>query len=439
MTWRPVVEGDAGAQNAEPSQSRDVGADRRRLERGGTLLERVEHLASMTPWSSRSAQFRDCFARCQGVPEVGASRFAQVPVKSVVDAGGMTAVASAIPPPVVGGATWSRDAWQRVRLLLILTYVVAYVVWLLEVGLIIDRISVLTSVAILLLIANVGRSRRMWRLLGVDFVLYVAMWIAYDETRGAADRVGMPLQVESVRNVDRFLFGGADPNVWLQDRFFSPDHVRWYDVLASVLYYSHFIVPVAVIVILWVRSRPEWVRFMRRFATVLAIGCVSFVLLPTAPPWMAAGGSRSIPLHALPSLERPVARGWAALNVDSFIHAWETGRDWVNPVAAIPSLHAAFSLFVVVFWFPSIRRRWVRAVLLAYPLLMGCALVYLAEHWVIDLVAGWAVVGASFAIWGAIERRVTRRRADAVEADDVHETDGGADHAGAQAWTSQPA
>ncbi len=324
-------------------------------------------------------------------------------------------------------------------------YLIGYVVWFATKGLIIDRISVLISVAVLLIIVQVGRSRRTWAVLAIDFVLYTAMWIAYDETRGAADRVGSPLQVESVRNIDRFMFGGVDPNVWLQDRFYSAEHVRWYDVVASVVYYSHFVVPVAVIVTLWIRRRAQWVLFMRRFATVLAIACVSFVLLPTAPPWMAAGGSKAIPLDALPPLARSVGRGWDALNLDSFVHAWETGRDWANPVAAMPSLHAAFSLFVVVFFLPRVRRRWVRVALLAYPVVMGLALVYVAEHWVIDLIAGWACVGASFAIWGMIERRLAarRHRPDTTHLDPMGTSEAATAEEpiteGAQEWTEQPA
>src|ERR671919_1320627 len=107
--------------------------------------------------------------------------------------------------------------------------------------------------------------------------------------RGAGARLGMPLQVESVRDLDRALFLGADPTVWLQRHFYEPDHVRWYDVVGSIVYHTHFVVPVAVIAALWLTDRRAWVRFIRRFATVLFGACIMFVLLPTAPPWMAAG------------------------------------------------------------------------------------------------------------------------------------------------------
>jgi membrane-associated phospholipid phosphatase len=43
-------------------------------------------------------------------------------------------------------------------------------------------------------------------------------------------------------------------------------------------------------------------------------------------------------------------------------------------------------------------------VLLVHPLLMGLSLVYFAEHYVIDVLAGWVLVGISFLIWAWIER-----------------------------------
>ena len=305
------------------------------------------------------------------------------------------------------------DRWAFVRLAGVAAYGVAYVLWFRRYGIIIDRISVLISVTILLVLGHLGRPWYRWRRLAGDLVVYSAIWLAYEETRGAADRLGLPLQVESVRNLDRLLFLGADPTVWLQRRFYSPQVVRWYDVAASVVYATHFVVPVAVIVGLWLANRFEWVRFMRRLATVLLVACASFVVLPTAPPWMAGGGDRRNRLDALPPVARSTGRGWFHLGLDSFAHAWETGRDWVNNVAAMPSLHAAFSLLVVAFFFPWVRSRWWRAALLSFPLAMGVALVYLGEHYVVDILAAWALVGGSCALWARIERRGRRRRASA--------------------------
>ena len=95
----------------------------------------------------------------------------------------------------------------------------AYVWWFFANGIIIDRVSVLWSFAIFLTVASVGRPPREWMRSAGDLGVFVAMWLAYDESRGIADGLGMPIQVESVRNLDRLLFFGADPVVELQAAF----------------------------------------------------------------------------------------------------------------------------------------------------------------------------------------------------------------------------
>jgi len=317
---------------------------------------------------------------------------------------------------LVGGFSAALRAlgvgWEKIRLTLIGVYAAVYVWWFFANGIIIDRISVLWSFAIFLCVASVGRPAHEWLRTGRDLGFFVAMWIAYDESRGIADGLGMPVQVESVRNIDRFLLFGTDGVVVLQERFLSePGIVRWYDVIASFVYYSHFVVPPVVMAVLWVRNRHQWVRYMRRFATVILIGCTMFVLLPTAPPWMAAGGSNrsGYEFDALPPLRRPTGNGWRHIGLDGFVEAWDTGRDWANEVAAMPSLHSAYALFVVVFFWPTIRPVWVRWALLTYPLTMAVALMYFGEHYLADALAGWAVVGVSFLIWNRIEHNLATR------------------------------
>ena len=340
-----------------------------------------------------------------------------------------------------GRMLWGMDetTWKWIRLALILTYGAAYVWWFVERGIIIDRISVLLSVVLFLIVATVGRPWQDWLRLARDAGLFVLMWIAYDESRGIADRIGMPIQVESVRDMDRFLFFGHDPTVWLQYRFYEgADSVRWYDVVGSIVYYSHFIVPPVVIATLYVVNRHEWSRYMRRFATVLFVACTMFVLLPTAPPWMAAGGRNGVGLHldALEPLRRPTGNGWRHIGLGAFVKAWDTGRDWANQVAAMPSLHCAFAFFVVVFCFKWVKNWWLRALMLLYPAMMVTTLMYFGEHYFVDGLAGFAVVGLSFLLWNRIERRWERRRAEPNQASSGQT---GAEQTGAElAGSEQP-
>ena len=76
----------------------------------------------------------------------------------------------------------------------------------------------------------------------------------------------------------------------------------------------------------------------------------------------------------------------------------------------MPSLHSAFAMFIVVFCFQWVKDwRW-RAVMLLYPLSMAVALMYFAEHYFVDALAGWAIVVFSFWLWDRIEKRWAGRR-----------------------------
>ncbi len=273
-------------------------------------------------------------------------------------------------------------------------------------GLPVARLAVLGWVGGAFLVGNIGKPWTQQRRMVVDLVFYAAMWLSYDYSRGIADTFGFPLQVEAPRNIDRALFLGVDPNEWMQ-RHFLESSVRWYDVLGSLVYFTHFFVPVATSVYLWIRFREQWLRYIRRFATVLFAGVLTYVVLPTAPPWMAS--SSKYPYRIMEPLARPTGRGWSELGLETVNSVLLKGQQWANPTAAIPSLHAAFALFVVVFFWRRMPNSWWRRLSLTFPLAMGLTLVYFGEHYVTDIVAGWLYVGGSFWFWGRWEARRAAR------------------------------
>jgi len=305
------------------------------------------------------------------------------------------------------------DPMRWVRIGLMGAYLVVYLWWLRNKGLPLDRISVAVALGVFLVCAFVGKPRWQWAILGLDVVLYAAMWFAYEMTRGAADSLGMPLQVDSVRSIDRALFFGHDPNVVLQQDFWKPT-VQWYDQIASFTYYTHFVFPVIAMAALWATSHRQWARFMKRFATLLAVGCAMFVVLPTVPPWMAS--SKKYPYQLFDPLKRETWRGFYDLGFKGFVKSWQSSLDWGNAVAAMPSLHASFALLVPAFFLPWIKPTWLKAIVLCFPVVMLVSLVYLAEHWVIDGLIGWAIVGSSFWFWNRAERRQRGAKASRARA-----------------------
>ncbi len=310
------------------------------------------------------------------------------------------------PDNPTGRRPWlAPQRWAIVRRVTFGLYGVLYLWSFFTNGLPISRKSVMLSVLFPVLIGQLGRPWRRWVWTVLELAFYAAMWFAYDYSRGVADRIGMPLQVQMPRNIDRALFLGTDPNVWIQQHFYQRNHVRWYDVAGSIVYYTHFIFPVAVAVVLWVTNRRQWGRYVRRFATSLFVAVAGFILLPTVPPWMAASREPRYNYRILDPLARPTTRGWAHLNFKTFVDWVIQGRDWANPTAAMPSLHAGFALLVPLFIIPFVRWKAVKVTIALFPLAMAATLVYFGEHYVADILGGWLVVIGSFVGWGWWERK----------------------------------
>jgi hypothetical protein len=198
-----------------------------------------------------------------------------------------------------------------------------------------------------------------------------------------------------------WLTDGRIPTVWSQQHLYERGVVQWWDVAVSIVYFSHFLTVPAVAVALWTRARDPWARFMRRWIALTLAGLATYFLYPAAPPWWAAQ------YGFLPdSVERISTNGWNAIGLHgagNSLNALQVEAS--NPVAAMPSLHTAYALLVIAFFLPRLRRRW-WPLLASYPLAMTFTLVYSGEHYIIDVLAGWAYVGVIFVAVGYLERRV---------------------------------
>lgn len=283
------------------------------------------------------------------------------------------------------------------RRVLLLSYGVVFLWSLIVNGIPVDRLAVLAWMLAAFIIAGIGRSRDDMRLMVRDWIALVVIYMIYDYSRGTADQLGIGVNYTLPRDVDRFMFLGRDPNVWMQSLLLRSD-VRWYDVGGSIIYMMHFVLPVIPLAMLRVRNRTEWLRYVRRFALTLYIAVGCFIVFPSAPPWMAARDGYLKPVY------RITGRGWWELNLKTVSKTLDRGAAVLNAVAAMPSLHAGMSMLVAL-WFTRNSPRWVRVAAMAYPIAMMFTLVYFGEHWVIDCFVGWLVVFAAFAIADQWEKR----------------------------------
>jgi membrane-associated phospholipid phosphatase len=266
------------------------------------------------------------------------------------------------------------------------------------------RLFELLWILVIVLTASAGRGRSVWRILLDWLPLFAILW-AYDWTRGFARDLGIPVHYRWPISADRFLFHGTVPTAWLQAHLYTPETVHWYDAVAGLIYLSHFFVGLALGTALYLQSREIWSAYMRRFVALSLAGLATYALYPAAPPWLAARNG------LLPGV-MPSAithRGLEAWGFAPTATLLRQGAAHSNQVAAVPSLHAAFSLFVALFIIGMGRRPLRRLWVLAYPLVMAFSVVYTGEHYVIDVLLGWLYAVAVMVGCSVLERRYLSR------------------------------
>jgi PAP2 superfamily len=228
-----------------------------------------------------------------------------------------------------------------------------------------------------------GRARRFL----MDWLPFLFLLVSYDYLRGFADDLNPRVNVFDQVHADSALFGVV-PSAGLQALFLRATP-QWYDVAATAVYFIHFALPLGFATILWLRKRREFGRFVAAL-TILSYGAwVTYAVYPAAPPWLASK------LGAIDGVTRVLDRMLVYMpvrfDVPSIYHELDP-----NAVAAIPSLHAAYPMLVLLFAVRVFGRRGL--LLLPYVLIAWLAAVYLGEHYVIDLLIGALYAFAAFAI-----------------------------------------
>ena len=199
---------------------------------------------------------------------------------------------------------------------------------------------------------------------------------------------------------DRFLFFGTTPTQWLQAHLNDPKVVNWLDVAFTLIYTSYFIVPFTVAGFLWARDRLEFLRFSRRIVTLAAAGLATYVAFPAAPPWMAAD------MGLLHGVARTTSDGWQVIGGRT-VELFDEGQASVNLVAAVPSLHSAFTMLVALFLWPRVRRP-LRPLLRALSAGHGADAHGHGRALLLRRPLGWTYAGTVMGAWAWWERRRER-------------------------------
>jgi hypothetical protein len=218
--------------------------------------------------------------------------------------------------------------------------------------------------------------------------LFMLAELSYEAVRGISDGARAPAMVngQNVIDFERGTHTFFEPN--LQSVFI--DH-RWIIDFANFMYMnSHFVVTTAFLVWLYLFRNQNFYFVRNMFMVAMGLAVVLYALLPTAPP-------RLFPAEGLVD----TITQYAQVNHDSGLV-----KLFINPYAAIPSMHVAFSTMIGITGVMISRHAITKVVWAVYPILVFWVVIVTANHFWVDGAFGLLVAALSAVTAAQILARV---------------------------------
>jgi membrane-associated phospholipid phosphatase len=207
--------------------------------------------------------------------------------------------------------------------------------------------------------------------------LFVLADICYETVRGIAEGNKAVAFANGQAVIDLEKSTGTFFEPGFQSFFIAE---RWVLDVANFMYMnSHFVLTTGFLVWLYLRRNDSFYFVRNMFMVAMLLALVGYALLPTAPPRLFAEYGFVDTIN-----------DFSSVNHDSALV-----KIFVNPYAAIPSMHCAFALMLGVIGFALSRHNLSKAFWAAYPVLVTWVVVVTGNHFWIDAAAGALVAAAS--------------------------------------------
>jgi hypothetical protein len=224
----------------------------------------------------------------------------------------------------------------------------------------------------------------------LEIVLIMGLWVIYSLARLLADTNMAPAlhRAKELLHLEELIgihWEGPLNQLFTDHRMIGLAGSYWYASL-------HYIVTAGVLVWLWRLGADRYGPARRALVIGTLLGLLAYISLPTAPPRFLGGYVDVLSLHS--------ADGWWGADAS----APRGLGGLTNELAAFPSLHAGWSLWVALALQIYATRYWVRALGWLYALGTAVVIVGTGNHWVIDAIVGWMVILVGWALAEAIGR-----------------------------------
>ncbi len=206
------------------------------------------------------------------------------------------------------------------------------------------------------------------------YALFFGVNLAHATFRGFGENIA-PFKAVDVAQWDSSLFGQL-PSVWLQDALGSAGF--WAET--AFLYWTTFfwIPTILIAVVAITHDKSFFLRLLLLHATLVISADIIYAIVPSRPPWMSGELVRIV-----------------AVQSQDGVHLDR------NPLAAFPSLHVAVPLAFAL-WFRGLEEasplRRLAPALTVWSFGMAFSVVYTGEHYVADVVAGYAWAALVFVV-----------------------------------------
>lgn len=167
----------------------------------------------------------------------------------------------------------------------------------------------------------------------------------------------------------------------------------WRPLIVAMNYFYgslHFVVTAGVVVYLYRRWPDDYPLWRNTLAISTALALIGFFSWPLMPPRLLPGSYGFVDTLA------------------RFPTFWSFDSGAVskisNQYAAMPSVHCAWALFCTCALVPRLRATWARVLAVAYPVLTVTVIVLTGNHYFLDAVGGFLILGVGYLLARAFTR-----------------------------------
>ncbi|MDX6551039.1 MAG: hypothetical protein QOJ31_1723 [Gaiellales bacterium] len=231
-----------------------------------------------------------------------------------------------------------------------------------------------------------------------DWTPVLTIVIGYGLAFRLAETLKLPVTYTPQIQADKLIGFGTLPTVFLQQHLHLSLGIEAFCVL---MYTSHFFFPLILGFYLWhVRRGEGFGELMYTNILLSLLAGVTYVLLPSAPPWLAADHGLAPGVHSLlkTSLDAVGLGDIAAFKGDASAY---------DVVAAFPSIHAAFPVVGVLVIRKYKLPAWLFYLETVRMLGVWFTIVYTGEHYAVDVLAG---IVYALVTWWILQRLRDRDR-----------------------------